>query len=177
MEDKDREIHDLKERLARLEGQPAAPSAPPPPVTPVKGKGGCGGWVAGGLAVLAVLYFLGQGVSSVDGGGPANPSWVAPAGYVSEPNARGGGIATEWVKPTASECRGSGGCFAMNVITERDCPNSLYASITLLGSGGDNMGWTNDTAQGVQAGERTRLVFNTYERGVDTARIAEINCY
>lgn len=172
------EIRELKERLARLEG--AGPATPAPPPVPAPRGAGCGGWVAGGIALLFVLYLIGRCTPEVGSPGAlsASTSWTPPAGYSLEPGASGGGIATQWETPTSRECRGSGvTCFAINVITERDCPRALYASITLLGEGGDNMGWTNDTAQGVQAGERTRLVFDTYERGVKSARIAEINCY
>ena len=93
--------------------------------------------------------------------------------------ARGSGsVGVKWGKATRAECRGTGvTCWAMDVVTERDCPRSLYASITLLGANDNNIGWTNDTAQGVQAGEVTRLVFDTYERGAESARVAEIACY
>lgn len=182
MEDKDEEIRELKERLARLENAPPQPSAPPPPVPPpATQRNGCGAWVIGGLAVLVVLYMVGQCSSGADGSRPGStPSttWTPPPGFTITDSGGRGAIAIEWVRPTNAECRGSGvTCFALNVVTERDCPRSLYASITLLDGSGNNIGWTNDTAQGVQAGEQTRLVFDTYERGAQTSRLAEINCY
>lgn len=181
-DEKDEQINELKERLARLEGAASQPTEPPPPAAPpAPAKAGCAGWIAAGLTFVVVLYMVGQcsGDPDVSGlGGASEISWTPPEGYFIEPDTRGGAIATQWETPTRAECRGSGvSCFAVNVITERDCPRSLYASITLLGASGDNIGWTNDTAQGVQAGERTRLVFDTYERGVKSARIAEISCY
>jgi len=170
------EIKELKARLAKLEGEPGSRVVSPP-----KPQGlGCGGWVLGAFAVVVALYIIGTVTSGSEPGAASVSSvqWSPPEGYVLEPAAQGGAIATQWETPTRAECRGSGvSCFAVNVVTEGPCPRSLYASITLLGEGGDNMGWTNDTAQGVQAGERTRLVFRTHERGVQAARIAEINCY
>lgn len=179
MTDQDDEIRELKERLARLE-QPSPHPQPGLPPPQAKSGSGCGTFIGLG-AVLIVGFFM---VSMCNGDSGEVPgvvetaSWTPPPGYYKEPTTRGGGIATEWEKPTRSECRGSGvTCFAINVVTERDCPRSLYASITLLDATGNNIGWTNDTAQGVQAGEKTRLVFDTYERGAESARLAEINCY
>lgn len=180
MPDKDDEIRELKERLERLEGNGAAPAPTPPPIRPASPKSGCGTVIVGGIGLVVVLFLVGMCSSDDSTSGPtgALTTWTPPAGFILERGARGGGIAVEWDQPTRAECRGSGTtCFAVNVVTERDCPRSLYASITLLDDAGQNMGWTNDTAQGVQAGERTRLVFDTYERGVKTARIAELNCY
>lgn len=134
------------------------------------------------VAVVVALAFLGwcsqQGQEQTEYSASPNPTWTPPDGFVTHRMGRGGSVGVEWDMPTRSECRGSGTtCFAMNVVTERDCPRNLYVSITLFNEADDNIGWTNDTAQGVQAGERVRLVFDTYERGAESARIAEINCY
>lgn len=172
-DEKDRELSELRERLARLEGAKASPAGP----AKKPFGAGCGPVAAVVLLLGAVMYSLtqcGGGLPS----GMADPSWTPPPGYVADSAATGGGIATKWDTPTRAECRDSGAsCFALDVITERPCPRSLYASVTLLDAGGRNIGWTNDTAQGVQAGESTRLVFHTYERNAESARIAELHCY
>lgn len=188
MDDKEQEIADLKARLAALEVKPAPePSATPPkPPEPSQGaQWGC-------VAVIIVLALVGLAMCT-GGGSPSSssssssstantytaaPAWTPPEGYTLYPTSSGSRIGVKWSTARGSECTGYNvTCFAMDVVTEKGCPRSLYAEIKILGKGGDNIGWTNDTAQGVDAGEKVRLVFDTYERGASTAQIAEINCY
>lgn len=179
-DDRDREIRELRARLDAIQGGPT-PSTPNAPAPSPKKSGSIGCAVAI-LAILGAVTYCskqddtssGTYASAID----TTPRWTPPDGYERHEASRGGGIGVQWEKPTRAECRGSGvTCFAVNVVTERSCPRNLYASITLFDATGNNIGWTNDTAQGVEAGERVRLVFDTYERGVDSARIAEISCY
>lgn len=183
-DERDREIRELRARLDALQGQPAppVPPAPPTPPTPIKKSGGIGCAVAVVAVIATVSYCSQQNGSSSDPysslADTAPTLWSPPEGFERHETSRGVGVGVQWEKPTRAECRGSGvTCFAVNVVTEQSCNRSLYASITLLNAAGNNIGWTNDTAQGVQAGETVRLVFDTYERGVETARIAELNCY
>lgn len=187
--DKDREIRKLHSQLAALEAAPAAP----PAAAAIGKKVDRKGWLIVALVgVLALISYCvkqggGGGGGSGGGGGERQASasaystaaaWAPPAGYDVYTSKRGGSVGIEWADPTDAECRGGpAACWAANVVTENDCPRGLYASITLLNPTGHNIGWTNDTAQGVRAGERTRLVFRTHERGVDAARIAEVNCH
>ncbi len=179
-DDRDREIRELRARLDAIQGGPT-PSTPNAPAPSPKKSGSIGCAVAI-LAILGAVTYCskqddtssGTYASAID----TTPRWTPPDGYERHEASRGGEIGVQWEKPTRAECRGSGvTCFAVNVVTERSCPRNLYASITLFDATGNNIGWTNDTAQGVEAGERVRLVFDTYERGVDSARIAEISCY
>lgn len=179
-DERDREIRELRARLDAIQAGPGPSTVNAAAPSPKKSNGV--GRVVAVLAILgAVAYCSQQGdtlsstySSTID----TTPRWTPPDGYERHEAPRGGGIGVQWEKPTRAECRGSGvTCFAVNVVTERSCPRNLYASITLFDATGNNIGWTNDTAQGVEAGERVRLVFDTYERGVDSARIAEISCY
>lgn len=170
-DERDDEIAALKARLAAVEkGTPSRQSN--------RGRKAVTVLVAVGLlAALGYCLQVGSGPGSNTASYSAT-AWQPPAGYDLHSAARGGHVGVEWVEPTDGDCRGSRvTCFAMNVVTERDCSRNLYASISLLDASGSNVGWTNDTAKGVRAGEPTRLVFNTYERNVHTARIAEIRCY
>lgn len=174
---RDDEIAELKARLATIEAQRSEPAPPPPPqAAPPRRNAGCA--IASVVGLLLLVAFCSQ-LGSPDAPRTSTASgWQPPSGFDLVSTGRGRSVGVAWDEPTDAECRGSGTtCFAINVISEADCPRNLYVSITLLGEGGDNIGWTNDTAQGVQAGERTRLVFDTYERGVTSARIAEVNCY
>lgn len=180
-DDQQREIAELEARLAQLK----APTVPPILGAARKAAQKSDNRILIGVIIavvgaVAILSFMdAQPKSRYD---PASlsasePSWSPPDGYDLHTTSRGGSVGVEWVEPTSAECRSGVSCWAVNVITEKDCPRSLYASITLFNASGDNVGWTNDTAQGVQAGERTKLVFTTYERNVKSARIAELNCY
>lgn len=182
-DDKDAELRELRERLARLEGDASTKQPPPPPIppSPPAKQNGCGA-ILGAAVVIAIgfgLVSMCTGSSGTSGGVlPSTVQWTPPAGYYVEPGGSGPAVATKWAQPTRAECRGSGGvCFALDAIAERGCPRNLYVSITLLDSNGQNIGWTNDTAQGVLPGEQTRLVFTTYERGAKSSRIAEVSCY
>ncbi len=167
------EIDALKARLAALEK-----SGPPPSFAPVeKKKGlGCGGW----FAVALLLGVIGVWALAQLGAGEeyaAAPSWSPPTGFEVQEAGFGKSLGVKWEMPEDSECRSGRSCFAITVIPAQACERSLYMSITLLDAAGNNIGWTNDTAQGVRAGETTRMVFTTYEDNVDSARIAEANCY
>ena len=172
-EDKDEEILALKARLDSME------AARPQPVPP-RAKSGCLPWVIGAVVVVLGLYVIGSIGGAVNEVQTASPpaDWTPPEGFTPYRTTGGQWMAVDWDKSTRAECRGSGGtCFALNVIVKDACPRSLYAEIKLLGDAGDNLGWTNDTAQGVDAGERVRLVFRTYERGAKSAEVTEINCH
>lgn len=175
MDDKDAEIRELRDRLARLENAPA-------PTSPGKKTGtgwGCAGPLIGAAVIVPLILTLGMCASDSQLDEPARSDWTPPAGFSVFLGARSqGAVAYEWSRATRAECRGTrSSCWAINFVTEDGCSRSLYASITLLSATDQNIGWTNDTAQGVQAGEVTRMVFSTYEQGAVSARLAEVSCY
>ena len=173
MSDKDEEVAALKRRLEMLEGkaQPVAPAAPKKNNT-----------AAFGCAFVALLLLLAMAsmCSNLGSDRPAASyqasSWTPPEGYIVERAARGS-VATKWFTPSRRECDRGSRCFGLSVVAEKGCSRSLYAEITILDSQGRNVGWTNDTAQGVQAGEEVKLIFHTYEDAARSARVADINCY
>jgi hypothetical protein len=67
-------------------------------------------------------------------------------------------------------------CWGVEVVTKSSCSN-LYAELTILDGSGRNIGYTNDVASNVRAGERVVLIFDTYEDGADRGRISEMSCY
>lgn len=178
-DEKEQEIADLKARLAALERPTAAPTPAARPASP-GAQIGCAVVL---LIFVAVAFQMCSSSGSSTGGsstssGAAANSWTPPEGYSLQLTDRGDKLGVKWDTPKRSECTGSDTtCFALDVVSEKGCLRSLYASITILSKSGENIGWTNDTAQGVQPGEPVRLVFDTFVHGADSARIAEISCY
>lgn len=139
-------------------------------------------WIAVGVGFAAIGAFIAWDALKPDMTSapplytPA--AWLPPEGYALAQVKGGTLLGLKWDQPTDGECRGSDiTCFAVNVVTEKDCPRSLYMSITILNGMGENVGWTNDTARGVRAGEPVRMSFVSHDQGAKTARVAEINCY
>ncbi len=140
-------------------------------------------WV-GLIALLIIAGLLFQCVnSSIDSSRdldqptyktPEPPTWSAPAGYSTAVTDNGVPIGIKW--HDRPRCDLGDWCFAADIVTSVNCPH-FYASITLLDKSGTNIGWTNDSAQGIVAGEKTSLNFHGYQSGVTSARIAETKCY
>lgn len=86
------------------------------------------------------------------------------------------GVAMRWIDGGCTAYLGY--CWSADVVSETGCPNSLYAEVKIL-SGGTNVGWTNDTAGSLSAGEVARLEFTHYSSGSGSlsARLADISCY
>lgn len=136
-----------------------------------------------GLLVLGGLLF--QCVnSSVNSGSSTShsnmvtaespPPWTAPEGYTTTQTDNGVPFGIKWQKKP--KCELGDWCMGVDIITSVNCPH-FYASITLLDKSDTNIGWTNDSAQGVIAGEKASLTFNGYQSGVASGRIAETKCY
>lgn len=99
-----------------------------------------------------------------------------PAGYVVVAPAEG--IAMRWLEDSEFKCGYEGDwCWGMEVISRWGCPSSLYVEINMQNKNGVNIGWTNDTAQGLGAGDKAQLIFGTYDSQAETARLAEVSCY
>lgn len=99
-----------------------------------------------------------------------------PSGYtVVSPS---DGIAMRWLEDNEFDCDYQGDwCWGMEVISRWGCPSSLYVEISIKNKSGVNIGWTNDTAQGLGAGQKAQLIFGTYESQAETASLAEVSCY
>jgi hypothetical protein len=86
-------------------------------------------------------------------------------------------IAWRWAERGEYRCSYGDHCWGMFVVARYGCPSMLYAEITVLDSTDTNIGFTNDTASSVVAGQQTKLVFEDFTPGADAARLAEIKCY
>ena len=103
---------------------------------------------------------------------PPPTSWV-PAGFTEWP---GQGVAFRWSKSGFRPgCREDGLCLPVEVYSRFGC-RSLYVAVSLVGYNGQNIGFTNDTTSGVEAGQTAVLAMNTSEGATQSMRITEINC-
>jgi hypothetical protein len=87
------------------------------------------------------------------------------------------GIAWRWAERGEYRCSYGDHCWGMFIVAKFGCPSMLYAEITILDSGGTNIGFTNDTTSSVGSGQQAKLVFEDFTPGADSARLAEIKCY
>jgi len=86
-------------------------------------------------------------------------------------------IAWRWAERGEYRCSYGDYCWGMFITAREGCPSSLYAEITILDSSETNIGFTNDTTSGLGAGQKAKLVFETFASGAKTARLAKISCY
>lgn len=86
-------------------------------------------------------------------------------------------IAWRWAERGEYRCSYGDYCWGMFITAREGCPSSLYAEITILDSSGTNIGFTNDTTSGLGAGQKAKLVFESFTSGAKTARLAKISCY
>ena len=171
------------EILARLNQQPAsqptpAPIAVPPvraaaPPPAKKASSASGGAVLLILIIAGAWWFFNQDSS---GGGspivPDPPAWTVPAGFTRFD----AGTGYRWIEPVSGDCIADK-CWAMEVVTRAGCPNSLYVELSLVDSSGTAVGYTNDVAGVVAAGQKARLTFDSFEPSAHEARLTELTCY
>lgn len=86
-------------------------------------------------------------------------------------------VAWRWLKKSEYDCEYGDYCFGMMVTTRDGCPNSLYAEITLFDQDDIQIGYTNESVGSVSARGKAKLIFETYQDGTESGRVAEISCY
>jgi hypothetical protein len=63
------------------------------------------------------------------------------------------------------------------VVTEKGCPNSLYSEVSLLDDAKVQLGYTNDSLSTALPLQKSKMIFHTFEDGVDSAVVSKIKCY
>jgi len=124
------------------------------------------------VLVLAGIYWAS---TSGSGGSPSLPNlqtWTVPAGMTRFDST----TAYKWIDPAASDCI-SDSCWAMEVVTQNGCPNSLYVELSLEDAAGTAVGYTNDVAGSVAAGQKARLTFDSFEKSATKAKLSQVTCY
>jgi len=153
------------------------PIAPPParaaaPAPTREGSNAARGTLLLILIIAGAWWFFGR---NSDGGSPIvpdSPAWTPPSGFTRYD----AGAGYRWIEPGAGDCI-SDKCWAMEVVTRAGCPNSLYVELSLVDSSGTAVGYTNDVAGVVAAGQKARLTFDSFEPSAHEARLTELTCY
>jgi len=100
-------------------------------------------------------------------------SWI-PTGFDSwsdDPN-----VAWRWLTSKEYECT-SDACLGMMVITKNGCKSDLYAEISLVDKSDVQVGYSNDSVSSASPMQKSKLVFNSYEKSAESARVTKISCY
>lgn len=85
-------------------------------------------------------------------------------------------IAYRWLKGLELTCSySSGSCWGMYLIPKDGC-SSLYVELSIQDSSGTVVDSSASVLSGVAAGQRAKMVFDTFDEAADTARIASITC-
>lgn len=128
--------------------------------------------------VLVGVWAYNSGTSSQNSSTSKIPtavdtSWI-PAefnSWVDDSN-----VAWRWLDSKEFECTGDS-CWGMMVVTKNGCPRNLYAEISILDKSQVQIGYTNDTLSSALPMQKSKLVFNSYEKSAHSARLSKISCY
>ena len=87
------------------------------------------------------------------------------------------GLAGKWVDGARDPCGYGPLCWywTLDVVAKDGCPSGLYLEANLL-DGGTVVDWTNDSVPALAQGEKARMQFWTYNRGVDDLSLAKASC-
>ena len=101
-------------------------------------------------------------------------SWV-PSGFESwsdDPT-----VAWRWLEDKEYKCNYDRLCVGIMVVSKNGCERNLYAEVSLLDKNKVQIGYTNDSLGSALRMQKSKLIFNTYEKEADTVRVSEISCY
>ena len=138
------------------------------------------------LAIVALIFVIPlinggtasqQSINGASSSEFSDNNWTPPPGFIKT---RSDGfnsvnIGVRWLEAKDYECRFGRACWGMEFVSEEPCSH-FYAAITLLDSANTNIGFTNDSTTGVAAGQKVRLVFETYEEGARSAELSRVSC-
>jgi hypothetical protein len=99
-------------------------------------------------------------------------SWI-PSGFAEWDQ----NVAWRYLKPKEFDCGYADYCFGIMVITKDGCPNGLYAELSLVDKNGTQVGYTNEMMSTALPNQKSKLIFDTYEKQANTGRLSKISCY
>lgn len=130
--------------------------------------------------ILIVIFIFNYGQTSknfsVDSkslSSPADTSWI-PVEFNSWTD--DSNIAWRWLDSKEYTCSGDG-CWGIMVISKNGCQNGLYAEISILDKNDVQVGFTNDSLSSALPMQKSKLIFDTFEKSAHSARISKIHCY
>ena len=74
-------------------------------------------------------------------------------------------------------CDYGASCASFGIVSEVSCPSMLYAEVNMMDSSGAVVDWSNDTVQGLMAGQVARMAANSYADNFTRWRFTKISCY
>ena len=164
---------------------PDAPLLPGPPPAPVQewtqpAKGDSSKrkllLVLAAIIGLAVVYNAAKEAparSAPDR--PGAPALWWPSGFNATP--QDATVAYRWMADSEYTCDIADRCWGLFVVSQNGCPNSLYVELSITDDAGNAVGYTNDVAGAVQAGQQAKMVFDNFETGTRKARLSKVSCY
>lgn len=133
------------------------------------------------MGLIAISLFASQEVAYAK---PANKktvaskkAWQPPEGYSYLKNGAGIAFGYKWLDNDEYDCRFADYCWGVEIVMSRNCPTSLYVAAKFLDEKGKNIGWTNDTAMGVEKNEPVVLIFEDTEGNSADAAMTQLSCY
>lgn len=99
------------------------------------------------------------------------PKTWYPKGYNLSPNPT---VAFKWDKdrPDCYSCTGS----AITVVSQHGCPNGLYVEVTFHDAADTIVDWSNDRLPSLDAGQKARLEFVTYNDRARRILLGQVDC-
>jgi hypothetical protein len=103
--------------------------------------------------------------------------WRPPSDYKYLRTNGGIGFGYKWLSSDDYDCKFGDNCWGVEIIMSKSCPTSLYVSVKFLDENDKNIGWTNDTAMGVEKNEPVVLVFDDIEGDASDISLTQLSCY
>jgi hypothetical protein len=86
-------------------------------------------------------------------------------------------VAFRWLKGSEFDCSYSGAsCWGMYVIPKDGC-SSLYVQLSIEDGNGTVIGSTGDSVGAVKAGQRAKLIFDSFDDAAQSGRVSDVSCY
>ena len=121
----------------------------------------------------AVLFGTNYNQILKEGSGEAeisDTSWV-PTGFQPFNN----DVAIKWSESGTFSCDFGQSCVQMEAVSKGGC-DSLYVELAKLDSSGNNVGFTNETTSGLDAGQKAILKFEMFG-DYSSVKVSKVSCY
>lgn len=159
---------------APTEPAPANPAPVPPKRSGLASPRRIALSIGGLILILIVVNLTRTGNRVADTGGDTNvvpPAWQPAAFTLTDDR----DVAYRWLTDSEIDCDIADRCWGMFVVSKNGC-SSLYVELSIIDDAGNNVGYTNDVASGVTAGQQAKLIFDNFENKGSKARLSKVSC-